>query len=57
MSGYDAVAQAVANTSALTSMLGTAAAPTLDNHRDTNGPRSIINSDPPAFEVSLGCVR
>jgi cytochrome P450 len=45
--GYEAVAQAAANTSALTSTLGTSSAPTLDDHRDPNRPRSIINSDPP----------
>lgn len=45
--GYDAVVQAAANTAALTSTLGTAAAPTLEDHRDPQRPRSIINSDPP----------
>ena len=45
--GYDAVVQGAANTSALTSTLGTSAAPTLDDHRDPERPRSIINSDPP----------
>jgi cytochrome P450 len=45
--GYDAVVQAAANTAALTSTLGTSAAPTLDDHRDPNRPQSIINNDPP----------
>ena len=45
--GYDAVVQAAANTGALTSTLGTSAAPTLDDFTDPNRPRSIINSDPP----------
>ena len=45
--GYDAVVEAAANTSALTSTLGTSAAPTLDDYHDPNRPRSIINSDPP----------
>ena len=45
--GYDAVTEAAANTSALTSTLGTAAAPTLEDFTDPNRPRSIINSDPP----------
>ena len=45
--GYEAVVQAAGNTKALTSTLGTSAAPTLDDHSDPNRPRSIINSDPP----------
>jgi cytochrome P450 len=45
--GYEAVVQAAANTAALTSTLGTSAAPTLDDHTDPSRPRSIINSDPP----------
>ena len=45
--GYDAVVEAAGNTAALTSTLGTSAAPTLDDHSDPNRPRSIINSDPP----------
>ncbi len=45
--GYDAVVQGAANTAALTSTLGTSAAPTLDDHRDPERPRSIINRDPP----------
>jgi cytochrome P450 len=45
--GYDAVVQAAANTTKLTSTLGTSAAPTLEDHRDPNRPQSIINNDPP----------
>ena len=45
--GYDAVVQAAANTSVLTSTLGTSSAPTLENYQDPNRPKSIINSDPP----------
>ena len=45
--GYEAVVAASANTAALTSTLGTSAAPTLDDRTDPNRPRSIINSDPP----------
>ena len=45
--GYEAVIQGAANTSALTSTLGTAIAPTLDNYSDPERPKSIINSDPP----------
>ena len=45
--GYGAVVEAAANTGALTSTLGTASAPTLEDFTDPNRPRSIINSDPP----------
>ncbi len=45
--GYDAVVEAAANTAALTSTLGTSSTPSLENFRDPNRPRSIINSDPP----------
>ncbi len=45
--GYDAVVQAAANTAALTSTQGTSAAPTLEDYRDPQRPRSIINTDPP----------
>ena len=45
--GYHAVVQAAANTAALTSTLGTSAAPTLEDHRDPNRAQSIINNDPP----------
>lgn len=45
--GYDAVVQAAANTAHLTSTLGTASAPTLEDFTDPNRPRSIINTDPP----------
>src|SRR3954447_20892817 len=45
--GYDAVIEAAGNTGALTSTLGTAIAPTLDNYADPKRPKSIINSDPP----------
>ncbi len=45
--GYDAVVQAAANTGHLTSTLGTASAPTLEDFTDPNRPRSIINTDPP----------
>ena len=45
--GYDAVVEAASKTGVLTSTLGTAAAPTLDDFTDPNRPRSIINSDPP----------
>ena len=45
--GYDAVVEAAAKTGALTSTLGTAAAPTFEDFSDPARPRSIINSDPP----------
>jgi cytochrome P450 len=45
--GYDAVIDAASNTSALTSTLGTAIAPVMDNYADPQRPQSIINSDPP----------
>ena len=45
--GYEAVVEGAANTAVLTSTLGTAIAPTLDNYTDPQRPQSIINSDPP----------
>lgn len=45
--GYDAVVQAAADTTALTSTLGTSATPSLEDFTDPKRPRSIINSDPP----------
>jgi cytochrome P450 len=45
--GYEAVIEGAANTTALTSTLGTSIANTSDDYSDPNRPKSIINSDPP----------